>query len=218
MTSAVFFKTTDGGKTWTKVFYLNERTGVIDLVLDRRHPNTLYAAAFTNASAFPGIWRTADQASGIYKTTDSGRTWHRLEGGLPRGNLGRIGLALFQKNPKVLYALIDNRNPRAATGEDDGESPNRTDRAPRLMGGEVYRTGDGGLTWTMMSSDRDDLSRKTGCLQPNPRGSGKARAPFHYGRNALQFARQREDVDGVQPNRARPGPFNKAFGDFRTCG
>ena len=92
---------------------------MIDLVLDWRHPNTLYAATY-ECVRFP--WHLADggPASGIYKTTDGGRTWHRLEGGLPRGTLGRIGLALFQKNPKVLYAVIDNRNPRAATDEGDG--------------------------------------------------------------------------------------------------
>jgi len=83
------FKTTDGGKTWSNVFYLNERTGVIDLVLDRRHPDTLYAAAY-ECERFP--WHLADggPASGIYKTTNGGRTWQRLEGGLPRGTLGRI--------------------------------------------------------------------------------------------------------------------------------
>lgn len=209
------FKTTDGGKTWTKVFYLNERTGVIDLVLDRRHPNTLYAAAY-ECVRFP--WHLADggSASGIYKTTDSGRTWHRLEGGLPRGNLGRIGLALFQKNPKVLYALIDNRNPRAATGEDDGESPNRTDRAPRLMGGEVYRTGDGGLTWTMMSSDRDDLSRKTGYAFNQIRVDPERPEHLFITGETLSSSLDSGKTWTALTESRTPRPFHKAFGDFRT--
>ena len=209
------FKTTDGGKTWTKVFCLNERTGVIDLVLDWRHPNTLYAATY-ECVRFP--WHLADggPASGIYKTTDGGRTWHRLEGGLPRGTLGRIGLALFQKNPKVLYALIDNRNPRAATDEGDHQGQGGAGRAPGLIGGEVYRSGDGGLTWSKMSSDRVDLSRKTGYafnqIRVDPE---RPEHLFITGETLSSSLDGGKTWTALTESRASR-PFHQAFGDFRT--
>ena len=209
------FKTTDGGKTWTKVFCLNERTGVIDLVLDWRHPNTLYAATY-ECVRFP--WHLADggPASGIYKTTDGGRTWHRLEGGLPRGTLGRIGLALFQKNPKVLYAVIDNRNPRAATDEGDHQGQGGAGRAPGLIGGEVYRSGDGGLTWSKMSSDRVDLSRKTGYafnqIRVDPE---RPEHLFITGETLSSSLDGGKTWTALTESRASR-PFHQAFGDFRT--
>src|SRR5262245_17986794 len=143
------FKSLDGGTTWKKVLYINERTGAVDLVIDRSHPNTLYAATY---ECVRHPWRLEDggSASGIYKTTDAGATWKELAGGLPEGTIGRIGLDLYQKNPKVLYAVIDNRNQSA-------EPPATTQPAgvpsgPRLIGGEVYRSDDAGLTWHKMNS------------------------------------------------------------------
>src|SRR5215510_4086084 len=94
------FKTTDGGATWKKVLYLNERTGAADLVLDRSNPNTLYAATY---ECIRHPWRLEDggPASGIYKSTDGGAHWRKLAGGLPAGMIGRIGLDLYQKNPNI---------------------------------------------------------------------------------------------------------------------
>ena len=76
------YKSTDGGATWKKVLYINEKTGAVDLVIDRDHSNTLYAATY-ECRRHP--WRLEDggSASGIYKTTDAGTTWKRLAGGLP---------------------------------------------------------------------------------------------------------------------------------------
>ncbi|HEX9003341.1 MAG TPA: hypothetical protein VGB07_25765, partial [Blastocatellia bacterium] len=103
------FKTTDGGKTWKRVLYLNDRTGAIDLVINRSDPNTLYAAMY---ECMRDPWRIVDggQGSAIYKTSDGAANWKKLENGLPGGTIGRIGLDLYQKNPNTLYAVVDNRN------------------------------------------------------------------------------------------------------------
>src|SRR5215510_11583766 len=138
------FKTIDGGKTWNKILYIDNKTGAIDLVMRRSDPETLYAATY-ECLRFP--WRLQDggPGTGIHKTTDGGKTWQRLGGGLPTGEIGRIGLDIYQKDPRILYAIVDNRNPQ-----------------PRMMGGELYRTDDEGRTWRKMSADTDDLSRKSG--------------------------------------------------------
>src|SRR5215467_12840686 len=82
------FKTTNGGRTWSKVLYVDNKTGVIDMVMDRSHPDTLYAATY---QCIRQPWRIADggPASGIFKTTDGGANWKKLAGGLPDGEIGR---------------------------------------------------------------------------------------------------------------------------------
>jgi photosystem II stability/assembly factor-like uncharacterized protein len=78
------FKTTDGGKTWNKILYIDNKTGAIDLVMKRSDPDTLYAATY-ECLRFP--WRLQDggPGTGIHKTTDGGKTWQKLGGGLPHG-------------------------------------------------------------------------------------------------------------------------------------
>jgi photosystem II stability/assembly factor-like uncharacterized protein len=156
------FRTIDGGRTWKKVLYVNDTTGVIDLVLDRKRPDTLYAATY-DVQRHP--WRLVEggPGTGIHKTIDGGKTWTRLEGGLPKAGMGRIGLDIYQKNPTILYAILENLNKRPPT---DAEA--RQDRArnieprDRLVGGEVYRTDDGGRTWRRMNAPQDDVSNKAG--------------------------------------------------------
>ncbi|HKC84960.1 MAG TPA: hypothetical protein VKG02_03225, partial [Blastocatellia bacterium] len=141
------FKTADGGKTWNKVLYVNDHTGAVDLVINRSDPNTLYAATY-DCLRYP--WRLQDggPGTGIYKTADGGANWKRLEGGLPGGEIGRIGIDLYQKDPKTLYALVDNRNNRAATEEEIRQARERgVPMRERAVGGEVYRTDDAGVTW-----------------------------------------------------------------------
>ena len=103
------FRTTDGGRTWSKMLYLDDRTGAIDLVIDRRSPSVLYAVMY-DKERMP--WRLIESGpgTGIYKSVDGGDSWKKLGGGLPTGQLGRIGLDIFQKNPNILYALIENQN------------------------------------------------------------------------------------------------------------
>ena len=133
------FKTTDGGVTWTKSLYLNDRTGAIDLVMDPSDPKILYASLWQIVSG-PG--------SGIHKTTDAGKTWTKLGNGLPDGPLGRSNLDIARSNPRVVYAFLDNAAPPPAPA---GAQPRA--RARPTIGGEVYRSDDKGATWHHANTD-----------------------------------------------------------------
>ncbi|PYT18293.1 MAG: hypothetical protein DMG59_04810 [Acidobacteria bacterium] len=121
------FKTTDGGKTWTKVLYINPDTGVNDLVMDPMNPDTLYAAAYQRRRS-PFGFNGGGPGSGIYRTTDGGATWKKLSNGLPKGEMGRIGLDVYRRDPKIVYALVES--------EESG----------------LYRSDDKGETWVRMSN------------------------------------------------------------------
>lgn len=101
------YKTTDGGKTWNKIKYIDENTGFTDLVMDRSNPSVLYAASYERrrtSCCFNG----GGPGSGIWKTTDAGHSWTKLSGnGLPPGTYGRIALSVYQKNPNVVYAQVE---------------------------------------------------------------------------------------------------------------
>ena len=105
------YKTTDGGKTWTHSLKISPKTGAVDLAMDPKDPNTFYAAAWqrqrrkwNDPRVEPGF-----EESGIFKTTDAGKTWTRLTKDLPAPNVtGRIGLAVAASNPNVVYAFYDN--------------------------------------------------------------------------------------------------------------
>ncbi len=203
------FKSTDGGATWKKVLYVNERTGVVDLVLDGSNPNTLYAATY---DCLRHPWRLEDggPGSGIYKTTDGGAHWNKLAGGLPEGLIGRIGLDLYQKNPKILYAVIDNRN------KSSEPPPSGAPNSERLIGGEVYRTDDGGLNWHKMNSARDDVGRKTGYafnqLRVDPNNVDRIFVTGGSIASSEDGGKTWAGLAGPQGNRV----FRRAFGDFRT--
>ncbi|MFI5179470.1 MAG: WD40/YVTN/BNR-like repeat-containing protein [Vicinamibacterales bacterium] len=150
------FKTTDGGKTWAKIYDKSPRTGAIDLVMDPRDPNTLYASLWqrirrkwSDPRVEPGY-----NEGGIIKTTDGGRTWTDASQGLPAPEFrGRIGLDLSRSNPDVLYALVDNyeigRMP--APGERDAyDRPMSADKG-FIKGADVYRSDDAGKTWRQTS-------------------------------------------------------------------
>ena len=140
------FKTTDGGKTWNKVLFINERIGAIDLVQVASAPDSLYAAMYDKIR-LPWTYETAGPGSAIYKTTDGGKTWARLVG-LPGGTIGRIGLDVYQKNPSILCAVLENGNPRPATVQEAEQDKKRGGTPPsRTMGNEVYRSDDAGATW-----------------------------------------------------------------------
>jgi len=112
------FKTTDGGETWEKVLHVDERVGVVDVALDPREPETVYAATYERlrrAWHFDG----AGPGSAIHRSTDGGATWTRLAGGLPSGEIGRIGLAVFPGDPRIVYATVSNQNPDPDAGAGD---------------------------------------------------------------------------------------------------
>lgn len=158
------FRTRNGGRTWEKVLYVDDGTGAIDLVINRRSPDTLYAAMYEKHRT-PWHLILGGPGSGVYRTDDGGTIWRKLDG-LPAGNVGRIGLDLHQRQPNVLTAIVENLNPRS-----DG-MPARVDAcaaggrggrggAPRPggpIGNEVYRSEDGGRTWRKTHGDDIDVA------------------------------------------------------------
>ena len=144
------FRTMDGGKTWKKVLYVNDGVGAIDLVINRRAPGTLFAAMYEKDRK---PWQLIESGpeTGVYRTDNNGDTWQRLTNGLPSGKIGRIDLDIYQRNPQILYALLENQNPAkgaAAAGQATAQSP----LAQGIIGNELYRTDDGGRSWRLVSN------------------------------------------------------------------
>ena len=170
------FRTMDGGKSWKKVLYVNDGVGAIDLVINRKTPTVLYAAMYDKDRK---PWQIVESGpeTGIYKTENGGDKWERLGGGLPTGKIGRIGLDVYQRNPLILYALLENQNPASAPGgatggqarggapggAAGGQARGGGAAAPAgqvsaiaplaqgIIGNELYRTDDGGKTWRLVS-------------------------------------------------------------------
>jgi photosystem II stability/assembly factor-like uncharacterized protein len=145
------YKTTDGGKTWRHVKYLDADTGFIDLAMDPGDPDTLYAAAYRlRRDAFSG-GNPAEQfgpLAGLYKTTDGGKTWTRLTRGLPDRPVGRCGLAVWRKDPRVLYAVVQT-DTTVLRRETEWGQPAKANADPTTGG--VFRSDDRGETWVKVN-------------------------------------------------------------------
>lgn len=115
------FKTTDGGQTWEKILFVNNKTGVADLVMDPTNPNKLIAAMWEHKRE-PWFFKSGGAGSGLYMTHDGGKNWKRLteEDGLPKGELGRIGIAIAPGKPNIVYALIEAKKNALYKSEDGG--------------------------------------------------------------------------------------------------
>ncbi|MDH3268845.1 MAG: glycosyl hydrolase, partial [Ignavibacteria bacterium] len=103
------YKSTDYGVTWDSVLYVSENTGVTDIAMDPRDPDVLYAASYQRRRH---VWTLINGGpeGAIYKSTDAGKNWNKLESGLPKGDIGRIGLAISPVNPDYVYAIIEAAN------------------------------------------------------------------------------------------------------------
>jgi photosystem II stability/assembly factor-like uncharacterized protein len=125
------FKSEDGGKTWKKILFRDNKTGAIDLAMDRNNPKVLYAAMW---EAYRVSWQASSggPGSGLFKSVDGGETWTELtrNPGMPKGIIGRIGVAVAGTDSSRIYALIENDE------------------------GGVFRSDDGGKTWTKSNEDR----------------------------------------------------------------
>src|SRR5215831_13525093 len=140
------FRTSDGGRNWTKVLFVDEKTGCSDLVVDPHNPRILFA----------GMWQfeihtwgreSGGPGSGIFTSRDGGVTWHKITGhGLPTRPVGKVTLAIAASNPNRLYALIE-------TGDGVPWNGQPTDS------GEVFRTDDGGENWKVVSYDHNAMGR-----------------------------------------------------------
>ena len=150
------FKTIDGGLVWQRVLYKSPRSGAIDLVMDPRDPNTLYAATWqrirrkwSDPRVEPGY-----NESGVLKTTDGGRTWAEINQGLPEAQFrGRIGIDISRSKPDTLYALVDNHEigRQARPGQRDAYGRPMAAGQGFIKGADVYRSDDAGKTWRQTS-------------------------------------------------------------------
>jgi photosystem II stability/assembly factor-like uncharacterized protein len=128
------FRSLDGGKTWEKVLYRDENTGAIDIAFDPRNPNILFASLW-EARRTPWSLSSGGAGSGLYRSTDAGATWKRLEEhGLPKGPYGRIGVAVAANSERV-YAIIEAKE------------------------GGLYRSDDGGDTWQLVNGSHSLFQR-----------------------------------------------------------
>lgn len=115
------FKTTDGGETWTNILFANNKTGAADLVMDPTNPNKLFASMWEHKRD-PWFFKSGGEGSGLHMTHDGGKTWKKLtdEDGLPKGELGRIGIAIAPSKPNIVYALIEAKKNALYKSEDGG--------------------------------------------------------------------------------------------------
>lgn len=159
------YKTTDGGRSWNKVFYRSARTGAWDMVMDPTNPDIIYASMWqrvrrkwSDPRVEPGY-----NEGGIWKTTDAGKTWTEVNTGLPSPQFrGRIGIDISLSNPKVLYAFVDNYEPGRPAREGENDAYGRPIFEARIKGAEVYRTDDAGGSWRKVAEASDYLTRFSG--------------------------------------------------------
>jgi photosystem II stability/assembly factor-like uncharacterized protein len=126
------FKTTDGGQTWNKILFANNKTGVADMVMDPTNPNKLFVAMWEHKRD-PWFFKSGGEGSGLHMTHDGGKTWKKIteDEGFPKGDLGRIGVAIAPGKPDIVYALVESKK------------------------NALYKSEDGGFTWKMINNKSD---------------------------------------------------------------
>lgn len=133
------FKTTDGGKTWKKILFSNEKTGVGDMVMDPSNPNKLIVGMWEHKRD-PWFFKSGGPGSGLHITYDGGETWKKLtkKEGLPAGELGRIGLAIAPSDPNRVYALIEAKKNAFYRSDDGGETWKKVNDKPEIGNRPFY--------------------------------------------------------------------------------
>jgi photosystem II stability/assembly factor-like uncharacterized protein len=128
------YKTTDGGATWKRILFVDEKTGCADLIMDPSNPNKLFASMWQHRRE-PWTFNSGGPGSGLYMTIDGGENWTKVtkKEGLPDGELGRIGLAIAPSKPEVVYAWVESKK------------------------NALYRSTDGGLKWQMMNDKMEEI-------------------------------------------------------------
>ncbi len=130
------FKSTDGGLSWKKILFANNKTGAADLIMDPTNPNKLIAALWEHKRD-PWFFESGGEGSALYITHDGGKTWKQRteKDGLPKGNLGRIGLAIAKNKPDIIYALVEAKK------------------------NALYKSTDGGFNWKKIN-DKNDIGNR----------------------------------------------------------
>ncbi len=139
------YKTMDGGKTWEQVLKISEHTGVSDVVLDPRNPDVIVATAYQRRRHFFTLIDGGPE-SAIHRSTDGGKTWAKVNSGLPNEDLGRIGVAISSVNPDILYAIVEAANRR----------------------GGIFRSADNGVTWERRMDYNQGSPMYYGDIFPDP--------------------------------------------------
>ena len=126
------YKSTNGGNSWKKVLYANQRSGAVDISIDKSNPRIMYASTW-NIRRTPYSLESGGEGSALWKSTDGGDTWKNISNstGLPKGVWGISGVSISPANPNIIYALIENKN------------------------GGLYKSNDSGKTWKIVNSDRN---------------------------------------------------------------
>ena len=180
------FKTTDGGETWEKVLFVNNKTGVADLIMDPTNPNKLFAAMWEHKRE-PWFFNSGGTGSGLYMTHDGGKNWKKLseEDGLPAGDLGRIGVAIAPGKPEVIYALVEAKK------------------------NALYKSEDGGFKWKKVN-DKSDIGNRPfyySEIYVDPENENRVFSVFTYvnvsqdgGKNFTQLMPAYRADNGVHPD------------------
>jgi photosystem II stability/assembly factor-like uncharacterized protein/DNA-binding FrmR family transcriptional regulator len=172
------FRSTDGGTTWQKVLYHDNKTGAIDVVFDPNNSNTLFASLW-EVYRTPWSLNSGGPGSGLYKSTDGGSTWQQLQGhGLPAGIMGRIGVSVSGADSNRVYAMIESKEGGLYRSDDGGENWIRMNEDGRLrqrawyfthifadpksadtvyvLNTGMFRSTDGGRTFNLLSAPHGD--------------------------------------------------------------
>lgn len=180
------FKTTNGGETWEKVLFVNNKTGVADLVMDPTNPNKLIAAMWEHKRD-PWFFKSGGKGSGLYMTHDGGKNWKQLteEDGLPKGDLGRIGIAIAPGKPNIVYALVEAKK------------------------NALYKSEDGGFKWKKIN-DKADIGNRPfyySEIYVDPQNENRVYSVFTYvnvsedgGKNFTQLMPAYQVDNGVHPD------------------
>ncbi|MEZ5316574.1 MAG: hypothetical protein R2752_04165 [Vicinamibacterales bacterium] len=192
------YKTTDGGATWSKslaVDFSGRPVGVVDVAMDPRNPDVLYAAAYDKVRK-PWTFAEGGPGSGIYKTTNAGRSWTRLANGLPANPMGRIGLSVSRTNPNTVYAIVENVGPLDAAGlARYAEGFGAESGSPA----ELYRSDDAGGTWRQVApAPAPAQGRGAGAGAGRGGGGGGGRGGFDGGFPPYYYAQVRVDPNDAE--------------------
>jgi len=171
------YRTTDGGSTWERVLYVDEGTGCADIAIDPENPGILYAAMWQFRRT-PWSFSSGGSGSGLYRSTDGGKKWAKVAGGLPTERVGRIAVAVAPSKPEVVYALVESAESALYRSTDRGATWERRSRNPAITGRPFYFA-----SLTVDPKDPDKIYKPDFSLVASNDGGETFYSPFSGGGN-----------------------------------